>query len=161
MLSFLPLRDWIYLGVIVGALIAFGVYTRHERAIGAQHELQVVQKASDEAKAEAQKRIDALTAQHATEVAKVKSDEAANLALANQRADDLSVRLRDYSRRGCTNPVLDSAPTAAAGGAPSAGSTGGAPAGVELALERLIHAAEHDTQVTLAERAERDSLTGK
>lgn len=32
----IPFRDWVYLGAFVALLIAFGVYTHHERVIGEQ-----------------------------------------------------------------------------------------------------------------------------
>lgn len=34
-LRLIPLKDWLYAGIIATALIVFGVYTHHERKIGA------------------------------------------------------------------------------------------------------------------------------
>lgn len=44
-LSLIPLKDWVYGGVIAAILACVGLYTYHERGIGAAHEKAAVAKA--------------------------------------------------------------------------------------------------------------------
>lgn len=157
-LGLLPIKDWIYLGVLAGLLIAFGVYTHHERAIGAQHELTVVTAASNKAKAEAQKTIDAINSKHEADIAAIESSYANSLkAAATQHDSDLK-RLRDYEARNRSpNPVLggSSSPSTSA----DAGASGIDPMGqAALALADALR--QDDSALTECWR-ERDSLTGK
>lgn len=39
LLALVPLKDWIYCGIIVALLAGFGVYTHHERVVGADEAL--------------------------------------------------------------------------------------------------------------------------
>ena len=39
LLALIPLKDWIYCGIIAALLVGFGVYTHHERVIGADEAL--------------------------------------------------------------------------------------------------------------------------
>lgn len=36
LLKLIPLKDWVYGGIVVALLVCFGVYTHHERVIGEQ-----------------------------------------------------------------------------------------------------------------------------
>lgn len=47
LLSLIPIKDWVYGGLIVALLIGFGVYTKHERNVGAAHEVAALKASSD------------------------------------------------------------------------------------------------------------------
>lgn len=79
MLAFLrlvPLKDWLYAGIIAALLIAFGAYTKHERTVGASRILAAdaaaLVKATATAKAETdrlQKKADEAEHAHDQEIA--------------------------------------------------------------------------------------------
>ena len=158
LLSLIPLKDWLYGGLIVALLIGFGWYTHRERSIGAANEVKVVQAASAKVQAAAAKQIATINAQHAATVAAIKVVQNAQLQIAAIDSAVLTQRLRNYeANRSCPRPVLAGSPAAPTGSASSPGSD----SSVESAVEQVIAAAEHDNAVIDAERAERDSLTGK
>lgn len=163
LLALIPGKDWLYCGAIAALLVGFGVYTHHERSLGAAAEVKVVQQASAKVQAAAAKQIATLNAQHAASVAAIQETQSAQLKAAAADSATLAGRLRNYEARNrCPNPVLGSPASpdpSAYTGPGSAGST--AQSSVDAALAALIAAAEHDNAVLVAERAERDSLTGK
>jgi len=153
-LSLIPIKDWIYLGAIVALLSVFGWYTVHERHIGAQHELEAVQKASAKTQAEAQAQIDELDKSYTATLAAVQEKQDEQLKTAAATAADLSSRLRNYEAHNRACPVLPGTAAPAASGV-------AAPDSVTEAVAGVIAAAEHDLAVIDAERQERDALTGK
>lgn len=158
MLNFLPIREWIYLAAIMALAAGFGIFVHHERTIGAQHELTVVTAASNKAKAEAQKTIDAINSQHEADITAIESSYANSLKAAAYQHDSDLKRLRDYEARNrSSNPVLgssSSSPTSA-----DAGASGIDPMGqAALALADALR--QDDSALTECWR-ERDSLTGK
>lgn len=158
LLALIPGKDWLYGGIIVALLIGFGWYTHRERSIGAANELAAVQTASAKEQENAREAIIALNAHYAATVAAIKVVQNAQLQIAATDSAVLTQRLRNYeANRSCPRPVLAGSPAASAGSASSPGSD----SSVESAVERVIAAAEHDNAVIDAERAERDSLTGK
>lgn len=158
LLALIPGKDWLYGGIIVALLIGFGWYTHRERSIGAANELAAVQTASAKEQENAREAIIALNAHYAATVAAIQETQNAQLKAAAADSATLAGRLRNYeANRSCPRPVLAGSPAAPAGSASSPGSD----SSVESAVERVIAAAEHDNAVIDAERAERDSLTGK
>lgn len=61
LLKLIPFKDWVYGGIIAALLVGFGVYTAHERHIGAEN--QAVKTARVAEKAEAQVQEVTVTAQ--------------------------------------------------------------------------------------------------
>lgn len=51
LLKLIPFKDWAYGGIIVALLVGFGVYTHHERVIGATKEAATVAKVAVKAEA--------------------------------------------------------------------------------------------------------------
>lgn len=51
LLKLIPLKDWVYGGIIAALLVGFGVYTHHERVIGETKEVAAVTKVADKAEA--------------------------------------------------------------------------------------------------------------
>jgi hypothetical protein len=152
LLALIPNKDKLYIALVL-ALVSFGAYEYfHLQAEGARR--QAAADAAADAKvaqvAIAQKAKD--DADYAARAQQLQESYNADIARANAASDDLTRRLRIYEARRC--PVLPSAPAA-----PTAGAA--APDSVGEAIEALIRAAEHDLVVLGAERAERDSLTGK
>lgn len=163
LLALIPGKDLAYGAAIIALLIGFGVFVHHERSLGAAAEVKVVQEASAKVQAAAAKQIAELNTQHAATVAAIQETQSVQLKAAAADSATLSQRLRNYEARNrCPNPVLGSPASpdpSAYTGPGSAGSTAQSP--VDAALAALIAAAEHDNAVLVAERAERDSLTGK
>lgn len=154
-LSLVPIKDWLYVGAIVALLIGFGVFVHHERSLGAAAEVRVVQEASAKVQAAAAKQVAALNSQHAATVAAIQEKQSADLKAAAAQSASLASRLRQYrANRSCPGPVLAGTPAA-----PAAGAAG--PSSVDEAVAGVIAAAAHDNAIVIAERAERDSLTGK
>lgn len=162
-LKLVPLKDWIYLAIIVVAGLAFWGYSVHERKVGAAHEVEAVTKASDRTKADAQKVLDAKTDDYKLKLkaSQEKRDEDVNAAAAH--AADLGDRLRHYEALNRANAGV---PGAATPGTPAAACSGSdsevvIPRPVFEALIGVEAAAEHDHAIIISERAERDALTGK
>lgn len=158
LLALIPGKDLAYGAAIIALLIGFGVFVHHERSLGAAAEVKVVQEASAKVQAAAAKQIAELNTQHAATVAAIQETQSVQLKAAAADSATLSQRLRNYqASHSCPGPVLGGA----ASPDPSAYTGPGRVSGVEAAIEQLIAAAEHDNAVINAERAERDSLTGK
>ena len=109
MLALIPLKDWIYLGVIVALLAAFGGYTVHERRAGAAHEITALQKSSAKLTADADKKIATLTAAHAATLKKVLSDHDAQIAADTSQHNSDLARLRDADAYRRQHPAVSSA----------------------------------------------------
>lgn len=158
LLTLIPIKDWLYIGafVLLGAGVA---YERHHLlAEGAAHERATVQAASVKAAEAAAKQVATLNSQHIAAIAAIQEKQSVQLKAAAADSATLSQRLRNYqASHSCPGPVLGGA----ASPDPSAYTGPGRVSGVEAAIEQLIAAAEHDNAVIVAERAERDSLTGK
>ena len=163
LLALIPGKDWLYGGIIVALLVGFGWYTHRERSIGAANELAAVQTASAKEQENAREAIIALNAHYAATVAAIQETQNVQLKAAAADSATLAGRLRNYeANRSCPRPVLAGSPAAPTGSASSPGSDSSVESGsVESDLEALIAAAEHDNAAITAERAERDSLTGK
>lgn len=157
LLKLVPLKDWLYVAAIVAIIGLFSWYTVHERHIGAAHELAAVTKASDKAKADAEKLVKDLTDQHATDVAKIEDTYEHALATADsQHASDLQrLRNADAARR---------AGTMLQGASSNSPQTDGGAAGLsplESVSAELADALRRDDSALTACYADRDSLTGK
>lgn len=157
LLSLIPTKDFIYGSAIVALLAIFGAYTLHERRLGAAHEAAAVATASAKTQAAADAKIKALEDEYTAQLDIIVEKQSADIQAAADNSASLAARLRYYEANHCTHTVLPSAPASAPSGA--AGPSGAS--GVEAAIEQLIAASEHDNAVIVAERAERDSLTGK
>jgi hypothetical protein len=159
-----PFRDWVYLGLFV-ALVGLGLYERaHLIHEGEAHELASLQRSSAKLQAAADANVTKLTAEHAAEVAAIRSqlDEQQQTNDALAAADAQRLREYDAYRRAheavggaAPGPVPgDSGTESAPGGDDRYGSLGAV--AVELA------AAARDAQSALSACvADRDSLTGK
>lgn len=155
LLALIPGKDLFYGAVIVALLAAGGYEVHHLKAEGAAAEVKVVQAASAKAQAAAAKQIADLNSQHAASIAAIQEKQSADLKVAAAQSADLASRLRNYqANRGCPHPVLGGAAATPAPGA--AGSSS-----VDEALAGVIAAAAHDHAIVVAERTERDGLTGK
>jgi hypothetical protein len=152
MLSALGIKDIVY-GVLIAAALAYGGWTYHK------YESAVAYAATAKAETAQVQKAAALAIQnsqndYAAKLAATQETQNAQLKAAAASSATLAARLRQYQANRCPNPVLGSAAAAASGGVADTGS-------VESALEQLAAAAAHDNAVIVAERAERDSLTGK
>lgn len=47
LLALIPFKDWVYGGIILSLLVGFGLYTVHERNLGAAHEVAALKASSD------------------------------------------------------------------------------------------------------------------
>lgn len=120
MLSLIPFRDWCYLGAIVALLIGFGVYTKHERNIGAAHEVAALKESSDKL----QKDTDRQTADIKAKADMAEQAHAKEILALSNRPPSQPVRLCLDTHRGSVVP---------AGGATNAGNaaTGPSAAGIQ------------------------------
>lgn len=163
-LSLVPLKDWIYGGIIVALLAGFGVYTVHERHLGAAHEVAALQKSSAALQAKAQ--------EHIIEVAKAYTDSFnaneeklnAQLQAASDQHDSDAQRLRDYDAYRSAHSAVARAANAPA--TPVSGASGTDDLEQRIAsLEQVaLSLADADRQIEAALAAcirDRDSLTGK
>lgn len=152
MLALIPIKDWIYGAIILAVgLFAWHTYSKYETAVKYAEN---VKAATVQVEANVKKAIDDLNTTHAAVLAAIQEKQNADLQTAAAQSADLAQRLRNYQATRCPSAVLGSAAPAAPSGAASTGSVDDAVAGV-------IAAAAHDNAVIAAERAERDSLTGK
>jgi hypothetical protein len=152
LLALVPFRDWLY-AVIIAAVGLFAWHTYHKYEVAVAYAATAkTESAATEAKARA--AIQAADDYYATTLKTIQETANANIKVAQDQSTALAGRLRQYAAAHCVNKVLGGSTAPAAGGAPSAGS-------VESAIEQLAAAAAHDNAVVEAERAERDSLTGK
>jgi hypothetical protein len=60
LLALVPVKDWLYGGVILAMLAGFGWYTVHERNLGAAHEVAALKASSDRLQQETDKKTTAL-----------------------------------------------------------------------------------------------------
>jgi hypothetical protein len=152
LLSGLGIKD-IFYGVLITVAISWGGWTYHkyEAAVtyarNAQTETAIVQ-------ADAKAALAAKDADYAAKLAATKVTHDAQLKAAAAQSADLAQRLRNYQAGRCTRDVLPGAASSASGAAAGTSS-------VDEAIAGVIAAAAHDNAVIEAERAERDSLTGK
>lgn len=163
LLKLIPLKDWIYLAILILLGCGFWYYTVHERKIGAAHEIAAVTKASDATKRQAQATIDTNAAQYAANLKASQEKRDADVNAAAAHAADLGERLRYYETHNGGNPVLQG-PTAP--GTPAAACSGSdsevvVPRAIYEGLINVEAATEHDQPIIVSERSERDSLTGK
>jgi len=160
MLGLIPIKDWAYLGIILALVIGFGVFVHHERVIGEQ-KIEAADKAATAREvAAAASRNAAIAADYQTKLKDTENAYQATLATAVDRADELTISLRQYAARNrCLHalPAGPAAPSKPDGPAPVAGSD----AGVAAATQRLLDAAAADAAELSALQAERKSLTGK
>ena len=163
-LALLPIRDWLYVGAIVSLLIAFGIYTHHERSVGAAREVAAYTAASQKAEAAAEKRITTLNTQHAAEVAAVEE----KLSEANKANDALAARdaqrLREFAAYRQSHARVAGAPAVAA--APAAGANGPQQGSDSLTslgnvAQQLADAARYLDSALTACQNDRQSLVGK
>lgn len=92
LLRLVPLKDWIYGGIIVGLLVAFGCYTVHERHVGAA-KIEAIdaravkaQKAHNkEVETRAKTTIDSAAAQYKAAVAAPPARDAPHIVCVNPR----------------------------------------------------------------------------
>jgi hypothetical protein len=152
LLALVPFRDWLYAAIIAAVgLFAWHTYSKYEAAVAYAATVKT-ESAATEAKARA--AIQAADDYYATTLKTIQETANANIKVAQDQSTALASRLRQYAAAHCGNTVLGSSASATASGTASTG-------GVESAIEQLAAAAAHDNAIIEAERAERDSLTGK
>ena len=163
-LSLIPVKDWIYGGIIVAILAGFGWYTVHERNIGAAHETAALKASSDKLQAAAQKQIAQLTTQHAADTAKILGnlhDEQNRNAMLS---DSDARRLRQFDAYRRAHPALGSTagkPGTVASGTASTPDVGELTQRLEQVAGELANATRAASSTLSACMADRDSITGK
>lgn len=158
LLKLIPLKDFVYLGVIL-AILGAALYERnHLINEGEAKEVVAVTKAGQKAEAAAETTIKTLTDQHATAVATIEDNYEGMLKDADAQHTADTDRLRNFDAYRKTHPVLASAPG-------SATSTADAGADrferLESVSAELADALRRDDDALTTCYAERDSLTGK
>jgi hypothetical protein len=152
LLALVPFRDWLYAAAIISlGLFAWHTYHKYEVAVAYAATVKT-ESAATEAKARA--AIAAADDYYATTLKTIQETANVNIKVAQDQSTALAGRLRQYAADHCGNTVLGSSASATPTGAPGASS-------VDEAVSGVISAAAHDNAIVLAERAERDSLTGK
>jgi hypothetical protein len=142
-LSLIPIKDWIYVGIIAALLAGFAVFVHHERALGAQRIEAADAAATAKTLKAADARIVALNEDYKSKLQETQNVYTTQLVSSAARADLLASSLRNYQNHRCGSPVLQSA--SAPGGSDGAGTGNSSDAAAELT----------------ALQAERNSLTGK
>jgi hypothetical protein len=162
--SLIPIKDWVYSGIIIAILAGFGWYTIHERDIGKADEVAALQKSSQALQAKA--------AAHVAQVAKAYSTASsvnlenlnAQLKAASDQHDSDAQRLREYDAYRRAHPAVASAQTGS--GAGSSGGSGtieddGRFASLEQVALQLATAGREVSAALSACMADRNALTGK
>jgi hypothetical protein len=155
LLSGLGIKD-IFYGLLITVALSWGGWTYHKYETAVTYARDAKAETA-QVQAAAQANIDTITARHAANLAAIQERYHASLQAAQSTSATLAGKLRNYTSHSCPGSVLPSAGTPASGTTAGAGGAGS----VEQSLEQLISAAAHDNAVIAAERAERDSLTGK
>lgn len=160
-LSLIPVRDWFYGAIAAGALVlGWHYYDKYNDAVKYQ---QTVQAESAAALAAAKKQIADDTIDYNTALLAEERQHANDLLAATEQHNDDVARLLAASAARTPKPVLHSSGPAGKGAAPGARGPAVLSGLPEQAVvcQRLSDALKHDDDVTTAERAERDALTGK
>jgi hypothetical protein len=116
LLALIPFKDWVYGGIILSLLIGFGVYTVHERNLGAAHEVAALKASSDKLTKETAAQTAALKAQATTAEQNYVSEQLAGAAYRDAHPIQ-PVRL-------CINTSSGSVVSASSGKKPGDASTG-------------------------------------
>lgn len=160
LMGFLPQADILYVILFLGAA-GVGGYYLHKYHAAIEFE-STVKAESTQALADAKRTIATNEADYKAKLAAEKLSHANdNLAAVQQHNDDVA-RLRAAAARQA-HTSLGGTATAAAGtasGSSSPASLSGLPEHA-VVCQRLSDALAHDDDILIAERAERDSLTGK
>jgi membrane protein involved in colicin uptake len=159
LVKLIPIRDWLYAGLAIAAMVFWFHHDHVEQAAGAARVTAAVAKASAEAEKAAAAQIALLETQHAADAAKVKEvyDTALTTAAAQHAADLDRLRSLTAHRADGGGPVLESS------GAGSSTSDGGTGSLAELGTlaATLADALRRDDAALSACYVDRDSLTGK
>ena len=161
LLALIPSKDWLYGAAIAGSgLIGLHFYDKYRDAITYQN---TVKAESAAAIAAAAKQIAENNAAHIAALAQLEKAHAAEIQ-ANTAAHNADIaRLRQLATAGKGKPVLGSPPTTRTDSGTRAGSSldvGAVSVRSDVCLD-LADALRADDATIKAERAERDSLTGK
>lgn len=161
LLALVPARDWLYGGIAaVAAFIAWDLHHKYEVAINYQ---KTVQAESAQTLAAAQKTITTNDTDYKAKLAAEKLAHANDTLAALQQHNADVARLRAATAAHAANPLLGSAASASPGspaGTGSAASLSGLPEQA-VVCQGLSDALAHDDALLIAERTERDALTGK
>ena len=155
LLSLIPGKDWIYLGLIVALLAGFGAYTVHERHLGAAHEVAALKASSDKLQADTDRQTADLKAR-ATMAEQAYDKEV--LAL-NNSTPNQSVRLCLDSNRSSVVPKGGAANTGNAGTGPAASVIQRVPSGDHSAGEGAAGQDISEMLSALAMKADKVSAT--
>jgi len=164
LLALVPIKDWVYVGVIVALLTAFGIYTVHERHEGEAHEIAALKKSSD--------ALQAKEAAHVIAVAKAYADSAnaneeklnAQLQAAADQHNSDADRLREYDAYRRTHKDVGSPQTGSGTDGAGNQSTSGYEdqlASLEQVALGLATAGREMNAALTACMADRNSLVGK
>ena len=140
LLALVPLKDWVYCGVIAALGITFGWYTVHERNIGEAKLAASVASATKKTLDAATKANEIRAAADAKTIQSLTSDYNAKLAASNASGAALALRLRDYESARSSGRALPGDP--ATPGSPDVPAA--QPASVDDAVAGVIEAAGHD-----------------
>lgn len=161
----IPLKDYLYGALVSALLIAFGVYTHHERTVGAAHTIAAVEAESNRQKQVTAAAVKATATQYTAQISQVKSVYETQITAAASQHDSDAVKLRNYeTRHNGSNPVLQGSSN---GPSPASGIPSSAPEGnvsndpVRESTPELADAVRTlDAALSMCV-ADRNSLTGK
>lgn len=152
LLAAFGLKDLVY-GALIAAALAWGGWTYHKYEAAVTYAADARAETASVLKA-AQQTIQDDQTDYASKLKTIEASYASSLTVANAQSADLVSRLRLYQAARCPSAVLQGAPAAPA-------SAAAGPSSVINAVAGLISAAIKDNATCVAERAERDALTGK
>lgn len=164
LLKLIPIKDWLYTGIIAALLIGFWYYTVHERELGAAREMAALQASSAKLQVAAQKQVAETAANYATTLNTIqeKQSDEIKMAAAQHDADARSLLYYDTYRR--LHPALGSpasGPGTAGAGSSVAPTDDGRFSSLEQVALGLAGAARSDAGSLTACMADRDALTGR
>jgi hypothetical protein len=164
LLALVPIKDWVYLSLILALIGGFVSYTIHERHLGAAHEVAALKKSSNTLQAAAVKHNAEIAKAYAASSSKIVGDLNAQLKTASDQHDSDAQRLREYDTYRSAHPAVGSAGSAVgvvAAGNESSNGLDQRLASLEQVALGLATADREVSDSLTACIAERNSLTGK
>jgi hypothetical protein len=157
LLSLIPIRDWLYMAIIIGLIAGFAVFVHHERALGAQKIVAADKAATAREIAVAEANNAQLASRYEAKLQGTQSDYEAQLAAGHSTADALAASLSNYvARHRCASPVP--AHPAGARGPNGPPAVAGSDSSITEATRRAVEAAAADAAELKALQSERASL---
>ncbi len=164
LLKLVPLKDWVYLSLILVLMGGFVSYTIHERHLGAAHEIAALKKSSDELQAKAAAHVAAVAKSYSTASTSNLETLNAQLKIASAQHDSDAQRLREYDAYRRAHSTVASAQAGSGVGGQGAGSSSeddGRFSSLEQVALGLATAGREVNSVLSACMSDRNALTGK